>query len=260
MHNYAFHNNGDLTFSDVTNNWGLSVPTFSNGAAYADFDNDGAMDMVINNINDEALLYRNTSRDKDTINTHYLNIQFKGDAQNINGLGAMATIYYSHDKNQVYENNPYRGYLSTIQNIAHFGLGKITTVDSVVIKWNNNKKQTIKDVSANQTIIANIENANTNYSYSNNATDTTALFNEVTKPCGINYKDSTPEYIDFNIQKLLPHKFSQYSPALATGDVDDNGLDDIIIGGNSYKQAKIFLQQADGKFRQKDLSVNQPGV
>ena len=83
LHNYAFHNNGDLTFSDVTNNWGLSVPTFSNGAAYADFDNDGAMDMVINNINDEALLYRNTSRDKDTVNTHYLNIQFKGDAQNI---------------------------------------------------------------------------------------------------------------------------------------------------------------------------------
>ena len=98
LHNYAYHNNGNLTFSDVTNNWGLSVPTFSNGAAYADFDNDGAMDMVINNINDEALLYRNTSRDKDTVNTHFLHIKFKGDAQNINGLGAIATIYYDHNK------------------------------------------------------------------------------------------------------------------------------------------------------------------
>ncbi len=82
LHNYAYHNNGNLTFNDITSSWGLSIPTFSNGAAYADFDNDGAMDLVINNINDEALLYRNTSRDKDTISTHYLNVKFKGDMQN----------------------------------------------------------------------------------------------------------------------------------------------------------------------------------
>ena len=125
------------------------------------------MDLVINNINDEALLYRNTSRDKDTNNTHYLNIQFKGDPQNINGIGAIATIYYDHNKQQVYENNPYRGYLSTIQPIAHFGLGKTTIVDSVIIKWYNHKQQTIKNVNTNQTLVVNIQNANTDYSYSN---------------------------------------------------------------------------------------------
>ena len=126
LHNYGFRNNGDLTFSDETANWGLEQPTFSNGVAYADFDNDGALDMVINNINDEALLYRNTSRDKDSTDNHFLQIKFKGDKQNINGLGAVASIYYDHGKQQVYENNPYRGYLSSMQGIAHFGLNQYT--------------------------------------------------------------------------------------------------------------------------------------
>lgn len=258
LHNYAFHNNGNLTFSDVSSNWGLSVPTFSNGAAYADFDNDGAMDMVINNINDVALMYRNTSRDKDTINTHYLNIKFKGGAQNIQGLGAEATIYYDHNKKQFYDNTPYRGYLSTMQCEAHFGLGKTALVDSVIIRWNNNKQQIIKNVKTNQTITVNIQNANTNYSYPANTIDSTALFREITKASAIDFKDKTPDYIDFNTQKLLPHKLSQYSPALAASDINNDGLDDIIIGGNSFNRAQIFLQQADGKFQQKDLLPNTP--
>jgi hypothetical protein len=258
LHNYAYHNNGNLTFSDVTTNWGFSVPTFSNGAAYADFDNDGAMDLVINNINDKALLYRNTSSDEDTISTHYLNIKFKGDKQNLNGLGAIATIYYNHNKKQVYENNPYRGYLSTMQCIAHFGLGKTSLVDSVIIKWNNNKQQTIKNVNADQTLVVNIQNANSYYTYPNMIVDSTALFKEITKSSGINYKDNTLDYIDFNVQKLLPHKLSQYSPALAAADIDGNGLDDLIVAGDSYNHAQIFLQQADGKFIQKDMLPNVP--
>ena len=118
-------------------------------------------------------------------------------------------------KYRLYENNPYRGYLSTMQSIAHFGLGKTAMIDSVVIKWNNNKQQTIKNVNANQTLIANIQNASSTYAYPSSVTDTTALFKEVTQSYGINYKDKSTDYIDFNIQKLLPHKLSQYSPALA---------------------------------------------
>ncbi|MEP6466828.1 MAG: VCBS repeat-containing protein [Parafilimonas sp.] len=255
LHNYAFHNNGNLTFSDESTNWGLNIPTFSNGAAYADFDNDGAMDMVINNINDKALLYRNTSADEDSAN-HFLQIKFKGGPQNINGIGAIATIYYDHNKLQKYDNNPYRGYLSTIQCIAHFGLGKTTNIDSVVIEWNNNKKQTINNVKSNQTIIVNIKNANENIDHQQKLIDSSALFKEITNASGINFKDKDYDFVDFNIQKLLPHKLSQYSPALAAGDVDGNGLDDLIVGGNSYKHAQIFLQQPNGKFIQKDLLPN----
>ena len=253
LHNYAYHNNGNLTFSDITNGWGLSTPTFSNGAAYADFDNDGAMDLVINNINDKALIYRNTSRDKDTASTNYLNVKFKGDLQNIDGLGATVNIYYDNGKKQFYENNPYRGYLSTMQFMAHFGLGKIPVVDSMIIKWYNNRQQVIKNVKANQTLEVNIADAKEFYSHTQARTDTNALFREITQASGINYKDAHEDFIDFNIQKLLPHKLSEYSPALAAGDVDGNGLDDIIIGGNSYNLAKIFLQKPDGKFKQQEL-------
>ncbi|MEO6638555.1 MAG: VCBS repeat-containing protein, partial [Ginsengibacter sp.] len=253
LHNYAYHNNGNLTFSDMTSSWGLSIPTFSNGAAYADLDNDGAMDLVINNINDEALVYRNTSRDKDTVNTNYLNITFTGDVLNRNGLGATANIYYDHGKQQFYENNPYRGYLSTMQSLAHFGLGKIAIVDSIVVKWYNNKKQIITNVQANQVINADIKNATESYTYGHPSIDTSSLFTEVTEASNINYKDSEQDFIDFNIQKLLPHKLSEYSPALAAGDIDGDGLDDLIIGGNSSNLAKVFLQQSNGKFKQQDL-------
>jgi hypothetical protein len=249
--NYAFRNEGDLTFGDVTNTWGLSLPTFSNGAAYADFDNDGAMDMVINNINDEALLYRNTIRDKNSAATHFLEIKFKGGTQNIDGLGAFATIYYDRGL-QVYENNPYRGYISSVQNVAHFGLGKTTLVDSVVIKWNNDKKQTIKNVKANQVLEVTIADA-VDYSWQQPKTDENALFKEVTKSTGIKYFHNDADLIDFNIQTTLPHKLSEYCPALAAGDIDGNGLDDLIIGGNSYNHAQLFLQQQSGRFLQRDL-------
>jgi hypothetical protein len=253
LHNYAFHNNGDLTFKDVTNEWGLNQPTFSNGAAWADLDNDGALDMIVNNINDEALLYRNTSRDKDTANNHCLQIKFKGDKQNINGIGAIVTIYYDHGKLQAYENNPYRGYLSTVQEMAHFGLGKTSIVDSLIVKWQSNKKQTIKNVKANLVLTVDIEDATDAHSNEQPIINSNAIFNNVTTSAGIHYNHKDFDFIDFNVQSILPHKFSEYSPALASADVDGNGLDDIVIGGTSLNPAQIFLQQVNGSFIQKDL-------
>jgi hypothetical protein len=254
IHNYAYRNKGGLIFEDATKNWGLNVPTFSNGAVYADLDNDGTMDMVINNINDEALIYKNTSREKDTINTNYIQIKFKGDSHNLNGLGAWADIYYDHNKHQVSENNPYRGYLSTNQNIAHFGLGKIRLLDSVVIRWPNGKKQVLQRVKTNQVITANIANAKEPYLWENPKTADKALFTEVTKAKSISYVHNEKDFVDFNIQKLLPHKLSDYSPALAVGDVDGNGLDDVVVGGNSFFPAQVFLQQQNGAFVQRGIT------
>ena len=257
IHNYAYRNKGDLTFEDATKNWGLTVPTFSNGAVYADLDNDGTMDLIINNINDEALIYKNTSREKDTVNTNYIQIKFKGDSHNLNGLGAWADIYYDHNKHQVAENNPYRGYLSTNQNVAHFGLGKTRLLDSVVIRWPNGKKQVLQQVKTNQVITVNITNAKEPYLWDNTKTAEKTLFTEVTKAKNITYTHNEKDFVDFNIQKLLPHKLSAYSPALAVGDVDGNGLDDIIIGGNSLFTAQEFLQQQNGTFIQQGVASSQ---
>ncbi|MDP9048176.1 MAG: VCBS repeat-containing protein, partial [Bacteroidota bacterium] len=251
--NYAFKNAGNLQFADVTTNWGLTVPTFTNGAAYADLDNDGDMDLVINNINDEVLIYKNTSRERNKKDSHYLHLKFGGGPLNKDGIGAWADIYYSHGQHQVYENTPFRGYLSTIQNIAHFGLGKDSLLDSVVIRWPNGKMQSLQNVKADQMLKVSIADAKDAYSFNQPKTNTRSLFREVTKSVGVTYKHSEEDLADFNIQKLLPHKLSQYSPAIAVGDVDGNGFDDMVIGGTSKYPAQLLLQQPDGKFVQRDL-------
>jgi hypothetical protein len=253
LNNFAFRNNGDLSFTDVSDDWGLKELAFSNGAAYADFDNDGALDMVINNINDKAMLYRNTVHDKGYGVVHYLGIKFKGGAQNINGLGAIATIYYDKGKMQAFENTPYRGYLSTVQGIAHFGLGKITSVDSVVVKWNNNRKQVIKNLQADQVITVREADATDSFANELPQINTAGLLKNVNRKLGIEYAHKDFDFVDFNVQSILPHKFSEYCPALAAGDIDGNGLDDLIIGGNAANPAQTFLQQANGSFIQKGL-------
>jgi hypothetical protein len=258
LHNYAFRNNGSAGFDDVTDSWGLSLPTFSNGAAYADFDNDGAMDMVINNINDEALLYRNTSEDNNKDSAHYLNIRFKGGPENVNGIGAVAHIFYNHGKQQVYDNNPYRGYLSSVQCMGHFGLGTTTLVDSVVINWNKQKQQIIRKIKADQLLVVDIKDADDHYFDRRELIAPHSLFSEVTADAGVKYAHTDLPFVDFTIQALLPHKLSEYNPALASADVNGDGLDDFVVGGNAVDPAKLFLQLPDGKFTQKELIPGGP--
>jgi ASPIC and UnbV/FG-GAP-like repeat len=258
--NYAFKNRDGLTFDDVSADWGISIPSFSNGAVYADLDNDGDMDMIINNINDEAFVYENTSHKKGDTSSHYLQIAFKGDKLNINGLGAFADIYYNGTKHQVYENNPYRGYLSSNQAIAHFGLGISFLVDSVVIRWPGQRKQTIKNVHADQLLKVNIDDAKDIYEWQPLKRDKPSVFKEITRTAGITYYDKDFDFIDFNIQTTLPHKFSEYSPALATADLNGDGLDDIISGGNGAFPATMFLQKSDGKFAEQPFVIKKDSV
>jgi ASPIC and UnbV/FG-GAP-like repeat len=255
--NYAYKNNGNLTFSNVTDDWGFETPSFSNGAAWADLDNDGDMDVVINNINDEAFLYENNSSQKAN---NFININCKGDSLNKNGLGAIVELHYDKGKVQVYENTPYRGYLSTVQNTVHFGLGKLEFIDSLIIKWPNGKQQLLQNVKTNQTLTVNLKDAGLQSNYAADIINSNALFSEITRAVNINYIHSDSDFIDFDIQRLLPHKFSEYGPALAVADINGDGLDDMVSGGSFYNSTNFFLQQPNGSFMQKELlNINAAG-
>ena len=249
--NYAFHNTGQLTFENTTTAWGLTNESFSDGAVYADLDNDGDLDYVINNINEEAFVYENNSNKLSKNN--YLNIRFNGVGANLNGLGAVANIYYNHGLMQTFENSPYRGYLSTVDNVLHFGLGANKQIDSVVITWPNGKYESLLNVPVNQTLIVYQKNALAEPAAKPKAYNT--LFANITAASGINYRHQEFDYIDFNTQKLLPHKFSQFGPSIAAGDVDGDGLDDLFIGASASNTATLLLQQPNNTFTQKQLTT-----
>ncbi len=249
--NYAYRNNGDLTFSNVTQDWGLQEPTFANAGIYADLDNDGDMDLVISNINDEASVYRNTAREKNN-NQNFLQFRLHGAAQNLHGIGAIIELHYANSK-QVYENSPYRGYLSTVQMYPHFGLGKTTSVDSVVIIWDLNKRQVLKNVACNKIIDVYIKDALQTTAPLQQHQLNSPLFQDVTKQVGIDYIHSEQDYVDFNVQKLLPHKFSEFGPSIATGDINNDGLDDMVVAGARFNSAQIFTQRTNGTFAQTPL-------
>ena len=256
IHNYAFKNNADLTFSDVTTDWGLKMPTFSNGAAYADLDNDGDLDLVVNNINDEASIYQNKERQLNKENSHFLQVVLEGDALNKNGLGAFITLYYDKGQKQVWENTPYRGYLSTVQNIAQFGLGKINTIDSIKVEWPSGQLQLIKNVKVDEKLTIQWDAASPLMNRGAEVFATNSLFKEITDSVKVHYTHEQEDFIDFNIQKLLPHKFSEYGPAIAVGDINGDGIEDMILGGASHYSAQIFQQQANGSFKQSSLLSN----
>ncbi len=248
--NYAYKNNGALKFEDQTKNWGLDIPSFSNGAAYADLDNDGDLDMVVNNINDEAFLFKNNLADKKE-KPSFINVKLKGEAENPSGIGSWITVF-ADGKKIVYEQNPYRGYLSSVQGDAHFGLGNISKIDSLVVVWPDNKKQVINTPSLNSIVTVEQAKANSLYDW-NPVANPNRLLNDITDSAGITYIHKENDFVDFNIQKLLPHKFSESGPALASGDINGDGLTDMVVGGAKGFSAMIFLQQQGGKFLQKEL-------
>ncbi|MFC5539424.1 VCBS repeat-containing protein [Rhodocytophaga aerolata] len=248
--NYAFRNNGDLTFTKVTDEWGFTQPSFSNGAAFGDLDNDGDLDYVVNNINDQAFVYRNNLVEKNLPNSNYLRIVFKGAEKNKMGLGVLVELELPNGQKQVYEHTIYRGYLSSIENAAHFGLGSNPVVKKINIVWPGGKKQLLENIQANQTLTVDIKNAS---SSKEPVLAAETILTEVTDSLHVTYVHQEPDYIDFNVQKLLPHKLSQYAPALAVGDVNGDGLTDVFTGGSRQHQGVFFMQNSKGNFEQKEL-------
>ena len=250
--NYAFRNNGGITFTNVTKDWGLDQPSFSNGAVAVDLDNDGDLDIVINNMDDAAAIYENKLNEKKDIPHHYLKVSLQGNSPNKDAFGSWVKIYYNN-KQQVYETNPVRGYLSSAPKITYFGLGNTTKIDSLIVIWPDNKMQKLINIKADQQVNIKQSESKQNYSWKKFSLDTAAWFKEITDSVQLNYHDPQKDFNDFSRQILLPHKLSQYGPPMAVGDINNDGLDDLIVGGSSGNSAAIFIQQRNGKFKKRNL-------
>lgn len=236
VRNYLFKNKGGLKFENVSEAWGFKDSTFSNGAAVADFDNDGDLDLVINNLDGESDLYENVTDKKN----NYLRLKMEGPAQNRDGIGAKISLYYEGKLQQFFQQKTVRGYLSSNDPVVHFGLGKTDKIDSAVIVWPDGKSNSLQNLTTNQVVKVNyqqaVQSGNPRYVYD-------PLFAEVTNQFlstpFLHTENKLDEYVD---QVLLPHEFSRSGPFVATGDVNADGTEDFFIGGAKDQSGSLYLQ------------------
>ena len=240
--NYLFRNKGNLTFENVSSSWVKSIPTFSNGCVYADFDNDGDLDLVINAINEPVIFLENTS-----VGTNYISIKFNGPKTNSFGIGAKVILYGS--EMQVQENFPTKGYLSTVPSKLYFGLGKDSIVDSLKVRWPDGKVQVVRDLKANREIILDYGEAITKNKTQSSKDD----FIVIDSILPFSHKENIS--LDFDREPLVPFANSNEGPSIAIGDINNDNRQDVLIGGAKKQSSQLFIQQSDGNFltTQKEL-------
>lgn len=238
--NYFFLNNGeDLKFIKQEFKQPLSN---SNGAAYADLDNDGDIDIVVNNSSSTSFIYQNNSNLK---RNNYIDVKLKGTPMNIDAIGARV-ILYNKSERQYLENYFTRGFQSAMANKLHFGIGQNKKIDSIEVIWPNNTYQVVKNIKINQTLVVEY-NEKATKPYTTKLTKE-GLFQDITKNSKINFKHSENEFNDFFEETLLPHRMSQLGPALAVADVNGDGLDDFFVGGAKDQVSILYVQNSDGEF------------
>ncbi|MGH7463930.1 MAG: VCBS repeat-containing protein, partial [Longimicrobiales bacterium] len=245
--NAVFRNEGNLTFTNRTQEWGLDRAAFSYGAAYADLNNNGRLDLVVNNINAPAFIYENVRPEADT--SHYLQVRLGGESPNIRGIGTKLVLTAGGRKQYIYH-TPYRGYLSTMDDRVHFGLGGVDRVDSLDVTWPDGRRQVLTGVRADQVLTIHQRDATGHEaSGTSPAPSSSRIFQPVPAARALGYVHQENEYlIDYSVQPLLPYQLSRHGPAVAVADVTGNGLDDVFIGGAAGIPGRLFLQQEDGSF------------
>ena len=244
--NFIYRNNGNLDFEQANDLWGIKYEGFSNGAVYADLDNDGDLEIVINNIDDFATVFENRSTE---IN-NYIKIKFEGTSKNKFGIGNRVYVK-TNGQTQMQELTLSRGFQSSVAPELHFGLNKSDKIDELKVVWSQGETQILKDVSANQTLVLNSKNAS--IIENKNEQNINILFSEI-KNIFPEFKHEENEFDDFLKQVLLPHKMSSFGPALSIGDLNNDGLEDYFVGGSQGFEGNIFIQTKTG-FLKKELEI-----
>lgn len=251
--NFLYVNNGDSTFSDKAKEWGLDQPAYSNGAAYADFDNDGDLDLVINNLESEAMLYENRTISEKSTEKNFLQVTLKGKQGNEFGLGAKVFVYHG-GKIQVQECMPTRGFQSSVDYRLTFGTGSAKEIDSLMVIWNSGEAQTLKNLKTGERITLDQQNTTGKFNYSI-FHQPKGIFTNASDKIEIPYAHRENLFLEFNREQLIPHMLSAEGPASAIADVNGDGLEDIYLGGGKRQGGKMFIQTADGKFVEKVQAI-----
>lgn len=249
--NYIFQNTGDLKFTDKTRDWGLYLPSISQGSAFADLDNDGDLDLVVNNIDETAFIYKN--RASDLGHSHFLSLHLESPALNPGGFGSKITIRHGGQM-QFVDYSPFRGFQSTVGHGIHFGLGEDGKVDTLEIVWPDGRYQLLTDVQADQFLTLLHTDATEQRTTPPNRLE--PLFVEMPGVPGLEYRHFEQDINDFRYSPLLPHKLSQFGPGMAIGDVDGNGLDDVFIGADRGTQKTLLFQTRSGIFERRPFPAD----
>lgn len=244
--NYLFRNDGDLKFENVSSQWGVDDPAFSSGAVYADLNNNGMLDLVVNNTNAPASIYKNNMEADSTKN--YLKVKLNGSAHNSSGIGTKVVAYKD---NQIFyqEQMPTRGFQSSVEHTLHFGLGTFSSLDSLLIIWPDGQYQSEPNPELNRQIEFYYKDAENEFNYNRlHRTFNPPEFTNVSDLLHPDMVHKENEYNDFSQEPLIPYELSIEGPAVAIADVTGNGLDDLFIGNGHEHASKLFLQQEDGSF------------